>query len=46
MMPEPLPLSGTDTGWCEVDGIRARVVIVRAPDGGRLSRCIQNLLLD
>ena len=40
------PLSGTDTGWCEVDGIRARVVIVRAPDGGRLSRCIQNLLLD
>ena len=43
--PEPLPGS-TDTGWYEVDGIRARVVIVRAPDGGRLSRFIQDLLLD
>lgn len=40
------PLSWTDTGWHKVDGIRARVVIVSAPDGGRLSRCIQNLLLD
>lgn len=38
--------SGNDTGWYEVDGIRARVVILRAPDGGRLSQFIQNLLLD
>ena len=37
---------GTDTGWCDVDGIRGRVVILRVPDGGRLSRFIQNLLLD
>ena len=44
-MPQ-VPLSGTDTGWSEVDGIRARVVILKSPDGGRLSRCIQDLLLD
>ena len=37
-------LSGAD--WHVVDGIRFRLLVRREPDGGRLSKFIQRLLLD
>ena len=44
-VPEALP-GGAYADWHEVDGRRTRIVILRVPDGGRLSRAIQDLLLD
>ena len=39
-----MDLSGAD--WHVVDGIRFRLLVRREPDGGRLSKFIQRLLLD
>ena len=37
---------GADVGWHDVDGIRLRLWVRREPDGGRLGKFIQDLLVD
>ena len=44
-VPEALP-AGAVSEWHEVEGRRFRLVVRRRPDGGRLIRLIQDLLLD